>query len=845
MAQHAIGDLAICRSRVISKDHSAHSGSQVRDMSMVLNLADTLGAETHELSEPLAALVVASTRIHESLDSTVVPQVVVDSACAITGSRFGAVAVLDESGQIQRYATAGMTAEEHRRLADVPNGPIFFKYFGGLKGPLRVADLDAHFLSVRLPKFRPPFEVSSCLVAPIGVGDVFAGFILLTRGTTEPPFRNGDESTLAMFARHATLALTNARRFSREKRARSRLETLLETSPVGVVFFDAQKGEAVRVNQEALRIAGGLHHPDEDPAVLLEAMTVRRADGREISLAELPLARALAAGETVRAEKIVLVRPVGRSLSVLVNATPIFASDGGLASVVVTMQDLTPLEELDRLRANMLGTVSRQLREPLVAVKGAAATLLESSSSLDGAEITQLVRVIDAQASHMRDLIGELVDLSRIETGTLALDLELTEPTRLLAVSVESLTARSGGESTTIDIEPDLPPVRADRRRIAQVLDIAVGVVGESFDGAEPIVVNAAASGAFLHLEVACAGSDAATPSAADLFDQHASDAADGRSSGALSSGEHLALCRGIVEAHGGRLWVERHLEGRGLRVSFTLPFEIASTVAPAPRAVPDPSRSTRAPRVLAIEADQTTQRQLHETLTDAGYDVALAARLTSLPPLGAKSAPDLVLASFDLDDANCLNRLATLRSQANAPLILLSECGHDETGLRAAETGAADFLVKPFTPTELVARVNSALHRLAIRQPTQQPQKIAVGSLVVDLANQSVTVSGERVNLTVTEFMLLRELAVNAGRVVSHTQLMHRIWHTDSSSAVGNVRSAVKRLRRKLGDDAKDSTFVVTVPRKGYRIGSGTTAGSLRDISPPKGNGVTARLSA
>ncbi len=812
---------------------------------MVLNLADTLGAETHELSEPLAALVVASTRIHESLDSTVVPQVVVDSACAITGSRFGAVAVLDESGQIQQYATAGMTAEEHRWLADVPNGPIFFKYFGGLKGPLRVADLDAHFLSVRLPKFRPPFEVSSCLVAPIGVGDVFAGFILLTRGTTEPPFRNGDESTLAMFARHATLALTNARRFSREKRARSRLDTLLETSPVGVVFFDAQKGEAVRANQEALRIASGLHHPDEDPAVLLEAIAFRRADGREVSLAELPLARVLAAGETVRAEKIVLVRPGGRSLSVLVNATPVFASDGGLASVVVTMQDLTPLKELDRLRANMLGTVSRQLREPLVAVKGAAATLLESASSLDGAEVTQLVRVIDAQASHMRDLIGELVDLSRIETGTLSLDLELTEPTRLLAVSVESLTSRNGGESTTIDIEPDLPPVRADRRRIAQVLDIAVGVVGESFDGAEPIVVNAAASGAFLHLEVARAGSDAATPSAADLFDQHASDAADGRSSGALSSGEHFALCRGIVEAHGGRLWAERHLEGRGLRVSFTLPFEIASTVAPAPRAVPDPSRSTRAPRILAIEADQTTQRQLHETLTDAGYDVALAARLTSLPPLWATSAPDLVLASFDLDDANCLNRLAALRSQANAPLILLSECGHDETGLRAAETGAADFLVKPFTPTELVARVNSALHRLAIRQPTQQPQKIAVGSLVVDLANQSVTVSGERVNLTVTEFMLLRELAVNAGRVVSHTQLMHRIWHTDSSSAVGNVRSAVKRLRRKLGDDAKDSTFVVTVPRKGYRIGSGTTAGSLRDISPPKGNGVTARLSA
>ena len=111
-------------------------------------------------------------------------------------------------------------------------------------------------------------------------------------------------------------------------------------------------------------------HTAED---LLGILTCRFADGREIALDRLPLASALSRAETVRAEEIVLTTPDGRSVTTLVNATPIDAEDGTLASVVVTMQDLAPLQELERMRAQFLGMVSHELRVPLTSITSAAA----------------------------------------------------------------------------------------------------------------------------------------------------------------------------------------------------------------------------------------------------------------------------------------------------------------------------------------------------------------------------------------------------------------------------------------------------------------------------------------
>ena len=117
--------------------------------------------------------------------------------------------------------------------------------------------------------------------------------------------------------------------------------------------------------------------------------------------------------ETVRAEEIVLQAPGGQSVTTLINATPIFSEEGEVESVVVTMQDITALEEMERLRAEFLGMVSHELRTPLAAVKGSVDTLLESASDLDSAEMTQFFRIIRDQSENMRYLISDLLDVAR------------------------------------------------------------------------------------------------------------------------------------------------------------------------------------------------------------------------------------------------------------------------------------------------------------------------------------------------------------------------------------------------------------------------------------------------
>ena len=123
-------------------------------------------------------------------------------------------------------------------------------------------------------------------------------------------------------------------------------------------------------NREAARIAGSLRMPDASLEDLLNIVTCRRADGREVTLEEIPLARALSTGEIVRLEEIVLQVPDGRSVTALINATPIHSEEGEVETVVVTLQDMTPLREMERLRTEFMGMVSHELRAPLTSIKG-------------------------------------------------------------------------------------------------------------------------------------------------------------------------------------------------------------------------------------------------------------------------------------------------------------------------------------------------------------------------------------------------------------------------------------------------------------------------------------------
>ena len=341
------------------------------------------------LRNRLSRLSEASLRINESLNLDTVLQEILDSARSLTDARCGVIVTLGDKGQVEDFLASGLTDEETQQVLAMPEGLKIFEYLTTIPGPLRGPDFVSYIRSQGLPEFRLPTQTSAYLGVPIRHRGENVGNIYLAKSEPGQEFTREDEETLVMFASQAALVIGNARRYRDEQRARADLETLINTSPVGVVVFDARTGVLVSFNRETRRIVGGLQTPGCPVEQVLDVITVRRADGREISLAEFPLAQALSTSETVRAEEIVLQVPDGRAVTTLINATPIRSEDGEVESVIVTLQDMTPLEELERLRAELLGMVSHELRVPLTSIRGSATTLLNASSDLDPAELSQ------------------------------------------------------------------------------------------------------------------------------------------------------------------------------------------------------------------------------------------------------------------------------------------------------------------------------------------------------------------------------------------------------------------------------------------------------------------------
>ena len=343
-----------------------------------MNGNDSTHLETKALRERNSRLSAAILRISASLDVATVLQEVVDSARAFTGARYGVIVTLDETGQPKDFVTSGFTADEHAQLAGWSDGPQFFEHLRDVPNPLRLGDLHNY---VRALGFSPDLMVSSTLQGvPMRHRGEQVGNFFLAPKASGGEFTAEDEELLVLFASQAATAIVNARTHRDEQRARADLEALVETSPVGVVVFDARTGRPISRNREANRIIEALCTPGRPAEELLETMTCRFADGREVALDQFPLAAELKNAGTVRAEEIKLSVPDGRSVSMLVNATPIHAEDGTVATVVVTLQDLAPLEELDRLRAEFLGMVSHELRTPLATIRGSTRVRSRASS---------------------------------------------------------------------------------------------------------------------------------------------------------------------------------------------------------------------------------------------------------------------------------------------------------------------------------------------------------------------------------------------------------------------------------------------------------------------------------
>ena len=785
--------------------------------------AGELERENAALRDRLSRLSQASLRINESLDFEGVLQEVVDSARAITDARLGGLTTVDGSGQLESFLSSGLTPEQHEALY-TPEGPAIYDLFLNMKEPLRVDDLTAYVKSLGYPGNSA--YLKSFLGTPILHRGMPVGLCCVANKEGGGGFTPEDEATLVMFASQAALVIANARRHREEQRARTDLETLVNTTPVGVLVLDASTGEVRSINREARRIVSDLCAPGGEAEQLLEVLTFRRFDGREVSLVEFPLAQGLRTGETVRAEEIVLQAPGGQSVTTLINATPIFSEEGEVESVVVTMQDMTPMEELERLRAEFLGMVSHELRTPLAAVKGSVDTLLESASDLDSAEMTQFFRIIRDQSESMRHLIGDLLDVARIETGALPVSPAPVDVASLVDEARSRFQSGGGRANLVIDLPPDLPRVMADRRRIVQALGNLLSNAAHHSNELSPIRVAAVRDGVHVAFSVADDGVGVPAERLPHLFRKFSRLDGEERGREIAGSGLGLAICKGIVEAHGGRIRAESDGLGLGSRFTFTVPAVEEAVILPPPRSRRRRPKTRERPRVLCVDDDPQTLRYVRDALTQAGYAPVVTGDPEEVPRLMAEETPRLVLLDMMLPGSDGMELMKDIREVSDVPVIFLSVNGQEEVVARAFDMGAADYVVKPFSPTELAARIRAALRKRAAPELVQPSEPYVRGDLTVDYPHRRVTVAGTPVELTDIEYRMLVELSVNAGRALTHERLLQRVWGPDKGEDTGPVRNIVKRLRRKLGEDASNPAFIFAVPRVGYRMEKGEALG-------------------
>ena len=213
------------------------------------------------------------------------------------------------------------------------------------------------------------------------------------------------------------------------------------------------------------------------------------------------------------------------------------------------------------------------------------------------------------------------------------------------------------------------------------------------------------------------------------------------------------------------------------------------------------------------VDDDPKTLRYVRDILSGAGYAPLVTGDHAELSHIIRTEKPSLVLLDLMLPGTDGIALMESVPELADLPVVFISGYGRDETVARALKAGAADYIVKPFSTTELIARVEAALRRVA------RPEPFALGALAIHYESHRVTVAGHEVTLTATEYELLRVLSLNAGRVVTYEALLRQVWGGREAGDMDLIRNFVKKLRAKLGEDAANPTWIFNVRGVGYRM--------------------------
>jgi len=518
----------------------------------------------------LSTLLEISRKVVSSLDVQEVFDSILDEVQRLLDADRSAIIVLDERlGVFRIRASRGLSEAYVQQLRIGPSEPYSTAMRALQTGmPVKVCDseTDPDYARFRDRARREGFR--SLLAAPLLTQHAPPAVLLLYFNQPHD-YTDNELELVASFANHAAMAMENAVLFSRSdaqlQEQTRRLEAIVESLTDGLIL-ESLTGQVLFCNHRAAELLG----------IRRSLACQRRSDElvrRLLATADQP--------DAVRAELTRVIQegrgfvdltrkgPDGRPQDLRIQVFEVTDARGEVIGRGQFWQDITHDKDLDRMKSALLSTVSHELRTPLAAIKGYASTLLARDVVWDEATQREFIQTISDEADRLAALVSSLLDLSRLEGGALELQREPLDP-RFLAEEVAMREGRRLGVTIHVEAEPDLPLVEMDRLRMETVLRNLVDNAAKYSPPDRPVEISVAAREGLVEICVRDYGPGVPDDQKTRIFHRFYRGQVE-RSQRIGGAGLGLAICKGFVEAHGGRIWVED--AHPGARFCFHLPL--------------------------------------------------------------------------------------------------------------------------------------------------------------------------------------------------------------------------------------------------------------------------------
>ncbi|MEX2431079.1 MAG: ATP-binding protein [Dehalococcoidia bacterium] len=358
------------------------------------------------------------------------------------------------------------------------------------------------------------------------------------------------------------------------RREREQLSAVVEASPVGVLLIEAETGNVLVSNHEAERVLGLTFDPNEPVRRFYHAAAYTRPDGTAYELEDIPIYRALHHGERVQGAEVQIVLPDGQARPALVNANPIASLDGRIVAGVMTVEDMTPLQDAQQARDEFLYMVSHDMRSPIIALQSGLEILGDVLPQDIPDEVTEVVGEMRQRTEFALAVVDSLLDNAQIEAGTFSVD---RSPADVGAV-IEAACKRVTDAEVSLDMPGERPLVFLDSVRIGQVMDnLLTNGVRHKLSASE-LAVRVVYSGDSVKVGVTNWGAVIPAADREGLFEKFTK-MPSARVKQGLGAGLGLAISKAIIEAHGGTIWIESDEVTPATTFSFTLPLATVGNV--------------------------------------------------------------------------------------------------------------------------------------------------------------------------------------------------------------------------------------------------------------------------